>query len=31
MIEEQIHRVLVGSIGHVVGIISSHDLLELIR
>jgi len=31
MIDEQIHRVLVGSIEDVVGIISSHDLLKLIR
>lgn len=31
MVDEQIHRVLVGSIDEVVGIISSHDLLELVR
>lgn len=31
MINQQIHRVLVGDINNVVGIISSHDLLDLIR
>lgn len=31
MIEEQIHRVLVGSVEEVVGIISSHDLLDLVH
>lgn len=31
MIDQQIHRVLVGDINHLVGIISSHDLLELIH
>ena len=31
MIDQQIHRVLVGDRDDIVGIISSHDLLELIR
>lgn len=30
MINQQIHRVLVGDANHVVGIISSHDLLDLL-
>lgn len=31
MIDQQIHRVLVGDVHNLVGIISSHDLLELIH
>ena len=31
MIDQQIHRVLVGDNSNIVGIISSHDLLDLIH
>ena len=31
MIDQQIHRVLVGDTHNVIGIISSHDLLELLH